>query len=91
MSDYLENIFELDDIDEEHLQRDTNQVFREFLDPNNKGYVTRDDIKALSQESLKEIARRTEAPHGPIAWEPGNEEGANRQDYERGNMQKDEL
>lgn len=65
-------MFELDEDDIESIQRDTYEIYHEFLDPDGKGFVTRDDIKALSQDTLKQIARRSEAPHGPVAGTPGD-------------------
>ena len=71
----IENIFVLEEEDIEAIRRDTYQIYREFLDPDGKGYVTRDDIKALSQDTLKEITRRSEAPHGPVAGAPDDRGG----------------
>ena len=71
-------MFELDEEDVEVIQRDTFKIFHEFLDPDGKGFITRDDIKALSQDTLKHITRRTEAPHGPVAGEPGDLGGASK-------------
>ena len=90
-------MFELDEEDVESIQRDTFEIFREFLDPEGKGFITRDDIKALSQDTLKQIARRSEAPHGPVAGAPGDLGGASKlrldskaeQDTE--NERRDEL
>ena len=71
-------MFELEEEDVEDMQRDTMEIFHEFLDPEGKGFITRDDIKALSQDTLKQIARRSEAPHGPVAGAPGDLGGASK-------------
>ena len=74
----IENMFDLEEADLEAIQRDTYQIYRECLDPRGKGFVTRDDIRALSQETLKEIARRSEAPHGPVAGSPADRGAASK-------------
>ncbi|XP_020631250.1 uncharacterized protein LOC110068214 [Orbicella faveolata] len=74
----IEDLFELDEEDVEDMQRDTLEIFHELLDPEGKGFITRDDIKALSQDTLKQIARRSEAPHGPVAGAPGDLGGASK-------------
>ena len=74
----IEDLFELDEEDVEIIHRDTIEIFNEFLDPEGKGFITRDDIKALSQDTLKQIARRSEAPHGPVAGAPGDQGGASK-------------
>jgi len=88
-------MFELDEEDVEHIQRDTSEIFHEFLDPEGKGFITRDDIRALSQDTLKQIARRSEAPHGPVAGAPGDLGGASKfrmdSKAETDNERKDEL
>jgi len=92
-------LFELDEEDEESIQRDTSEIFHEFLDPDGKGFITRDDIKALSQDTLKQIARRSEAPHGPVAGAPGDLGGASKlrmvnqaeSEQDRENERRDEL
>lgn len=71
-------MFELDEEEVELIQRDTFGIFNEFLDPEGKGFITRDNIKALSQDTLKQIARRSEAPHGPVAGAPGDLGGASK-------------
>lgn len=72
----IENLFELDEDDIQAIQRDTTQIYREFLDPKGKGYVTHDDIKALPLDTLKKILRRCEAPHGPLAGSENDRGGA---------------
>ncbi|XP_068724814.1 uncharacterized protein [Montipora capricornis] len=72
----IEDWFELDDDDIEAIQRDTTEIYRQFLDPSGKGFVTPDDIRVLSQDSLKKIVRRSEAPHGPVAGSPEDRGGA---------------
>ena len=88
-------MFELDDDDIQAIQRDPIQIYRELLDPNSKGFVTRDDIKALSQDTLKEVARRSEAPHGPVAGSPEDRGGAYKfrgeKEQEREEKIRDEL
>lgn len=74
----INDLFELDEEEVELIQRDTFGIFNEFLDPEGKGFITRDDIKALSQDTLKQIARRSEAPHGPVAGAPGDLGGASK-------------
>lgn len=74
----IENEFELDEEDVQAIQRDTTQVYREFLDPKGKGYITQDDIKALSQDALKKVLRQCEAPHGPVAGSEDDQGGANK-------------
>ena len=76
-------MFEMDEHDLQAIQRDTNKIYREFLDPRGKGYVTREEIKALSQDLLKEIARRTEPPHGPVAGTPEDRGGAYKASLEK--------
>lgn len=95
----IEDLFELDEDDVESIQRDTFEIFHEFLDPDGKGFITRDDIKALSQDTLKQIARRSEAPHGPVAGAPGDLGGAFKlrmdskaeTEQDTGNERRDEL
>lgn len=77
-TEMIENMFDLEEADLEAIQRDTYQIYREFLDPRGKGFVTRDNIRALSQETLKEIARRSEAPHGPVAGSPADRGAASK-------------
>ena len=72
----IEDWSELDDDDIEAIQRDTTEIYRQFLDPSGKGFVTPDDIRVLSQDSLKKIVRRSEAPHGPVAGSPEDRGGA---------------
>lgn len=79
----IEDMFEMDEHDLQAIQRDTNKIYREFLDPSGKGYVTREEIKALSQDTLKEIARRTEPPHGPVAGAPDDRGGAYKASLEK--------
>ena len=74
----IENEFELDEEDVQAIQRDTTQVYREFLDPKGKGYITQDDIKALSQDALKKVLRQCEAPHGPVAGSEDDKGGTNK-------------
>ena len=87
----IEDMFELEEEDVEAIQRDTNQVYREFLDPSGKGFVTRDDIRALSQDTLKAIARRTEPPHGPVAGSPADRGGAYKFMAEKEAREDDEV
>lgn len=95
----IEDLFELDEDDVESIQRDTFEIFHEFLDPDGKGFITRDDIKVLSQDTLKQIARRSEAPHGPVAGAPGDLGGAFKlrmdskaeTEQDTGNERRDEL
>ena len=76
-------MFEMDEHDLQAIQRDTHKIYREFLDPSGKGYVTREEIKALSQDTLKEIARRTEPPHGPVAGASDDRGGAYKASLEK--------
>ena len=87
----IEGMFELEEDDVVAIQRDTDQIYREFLDPSGKGFVTRDDIKALSQDTLKAIARRTEAPHGPVAGSPADRGGAYKFGKEKEAREDDEV
>ena len=68
----IEDIFTLDEETMELIQRDTHEIFHTLLDPDGKGFLTRDDIRALSQETLKTIVRHCEEPHGPVAGAPGD-------------------
>lgn len=71
-SELIEDIFTLDEETMELIQRDTHEIFHTSLDPDGKGFLTRDDIRALSQETLKTIVRHCEEPHGPVAGAPGD-------------------
>lgn len=99
-SEMIEDMFELEEDDIESIQRDTNEIYHNFLDPDGKGFITRDGIKALSQDTLKQIVRRCEAPHGPVAGAPGDQGAAyklrmdtkaNKAKPKRENEERDEL
>lgn len=100
-SELVEDIFTLDEDIIDLIQRDTPEIFHTLLDPAGRGFLTRDDIKALSQETLKTIVRHCEEPHGPVAGAPGDKGAASKlktlteaeQDkhIERGKEKRDEL
>lgn len=77
-SKLIEDIFTLDEEIIDLIQRDTYEIFHTLLDPVGKGFLTPDDIKALSQKTLKEIVRRCEEPHGPVAGAPGDKGAASK-------------
>ena len=64
--DFWDRVVESKDNDEDHTG-DARNVFRNYLDAEGKGYLTRQDIVNISKESLKNIARKIDPPHGPIA------------------------
>ena len=43
------------------------EIFDDIIDPEGKGYFTKEDVKNMSVERLKDIARAVDVPHGPVA------------------------
>lgn len=58
--------------DKDDLSGDPRRIFDQYLDTEGKGFLTKQDILKISQETLKTVARLVDPPHGPEAREENN-------------------
>ena len=58
--------------DKDDLSENPRKIFEEYLDMEDKGFLTKHDILNISRENLKAIARLIDPPHGPVTEEEGS-------------------
>ncbi|EDV29594.1 uncharacterized protein TRIADDRAFT_52143 [Trichoplax adhaerens] len=51
-------------------QMEADELFRKFIDPEGKGYYTKEDVLNMPIENLKGVARNMEDPAGPLEPAP---------------------
>ena len=64
------------DHDKDKLSEDPIQIFHEHLDTEGKGFLTKQDILGIPQETLKIVARLIDPPHGPVTKETDEDTGS---------------